>query len=313
MATYYLNDPSSNWNTKTNTIQGLYNYNLTISASNSGKLYLTKYDSSVPEKYTELKIGDSYLNLTTYTNAANSYCSMEIVNDIIYFKTSIITNYAMSIGTPSADFLTPVCSVVPTSDTQLVNKLYVDNPIQQASGVKGGTNIICNFPKFYAYNLPTMYVSFGYQQAGLLYPTKNITVTGLYSVSGSSVSNGSENQMWLFSFPSLTSNFATVIAKCSNTNFWKSTYTAYASPFTEAPFSVTLQKGNKYGILIYSNSTNTFTVFGNSNNLSFFTNTSAYDIQTGGSYVGTAVKAIGETFTLDFSFAFETPYVVAYG
>lgn len=313
MTTYYLNDPSSNWDTKTNTIQGLYNTNLTISASNSGKLYLIKNDSSIPEKYTEVKIGDSYLYLTTYINASNLYCSMEEVNNFIYFKTSIITNYAMAIGTTSVDFLKPLCSLGPSTNTQLVNKLYVDDPIQQASGVKGGTSLISNIPKYYAYDFPTMYVPFGYQQIGFLYPTENIIVTGLYSFSGSGLSNGSVNQMWLLSFPSLTSNIATIIAKCSNTNFWKSAFTNYASAFTEAPFSITLEKGRKYGICIYSNSSTTFTLKGIDNNLSFFTYPSTNDLQMGGSYAGTSNLSIGTSFNVDFGFAFQIPYVVAYG
>lgn len=313
MSTYYLNDPTSNWNIKTNVLQNSYNNNMALQVSDGGKLSIRKNDSLVPEKYTELKIGDIYLYLTTYTNAFNNYSSVEMVNDIIYLKTSITTNYAMAIGTSIVDILKPICSSEPSSVNQLVNKLYVDNPIQQANAVKGGSNIVSNIPKFLAYDGPTMYNYAGYNQGGLLYPTKNITITGLSSSTYDGVSNGSVNQMWLVSFPSLTSNFATVIAKCSNSNFWKSTYTSYASLFTEAPSSVTLLKGNKYGIIIYSNSTTSFTLRGIANNYSFFTNPSQYDVQTGGTYTGTANKAIGDTFTLDSNFAFQTPYVVAYG
>jgi hypothetical protein len=154
-----------------------------------------------------------------------------------------------------------------------------------------------------------MYVSLGYHQAGLIYPSRNITVTGLVSYSGGTTSNGSINQMLLVSFPSLTSNSATVIGKCSNINFWKATFTTYASNFTVAPFSLTLQKGIKYGIIIYSNSTVTFPLRGLDHNFSFFTNDSTYDLQIGGSYVGTTELNIGSTFTLSSAFAFQIPYV----
>lgn len=306
MTTYYLNDPSSNWNLTTNIIQPLANTNLKIQSNGVANLFLKKIDLLNSLKYTEIDIDNTAYILKS--NLDLSSCSITCLNDIIKLDTNNFT--ALSITNSSNEFFfLPTNSNIPATDNQLINKLYVDTPIQQAYYVRGASNVFSSCPKYFAKEFPTMNASFGYHQAGLIYPSRNITVTGLVSYSGGTLSNGSVNQMLLVSFPSLTSNFATVIGKCSNSNFWKATFTTYASNFTEAPFSLTLQKGTKYAIIIYSNSTVSFPLRGLNHNFSFFTNDSSYDLQIGGSYEGTTELNIGSTFTLSFGYAFEIPYV----
>jgi len=306
MTTYYLNDPSSNWNLTTNIIQPLANTNLKIQSNGAASLFLKKIDSLNPLKNTQIDVDNSSYRLKTTLDLSS--CSITCLNDIIKLETNNLT--ALSITNSSNEFFfLPTNSNVPATDNQLINKLYVDTPIQQAYYVRGASNVFSNCPKYFAKEFPTMYVSFGYHQAGLIYPSRNITVSGLVSYSGGTLSNGSVNQMLLVSFPSLTSNIATVIGKCSNSIFWKATFTTYASNFTEAPFSLTLQKGTKYAIIIYSNSTVSFPLRGLNHNFSSFTNDSTYDLQIGGSYVGTTELNIGSTFTLSSAFAFQIPYV----
>ena len=308
MTTYYLNDPSSNWNLTTNVIQSLSNNNLQIQSSGSGILYLKKIDSLNSLKYTEINIDNSSYRLKS--NLDLSSCYITCFNDIIKFDTQTFTPF--SITNTSCDlFFLPINSNIPANNTELINKLYVDAPIQQANYIRGNSSLFTNCPKYYASGSPTFYTNFGYQQMGFLYPTRDITITGLvsYSSNGSSLSNGSINEMWLVSFPSLTSSTATIIGKCSNTNFWKAAYTTYASNFTESPFSITLKKDNKYGIVIFSNSTVAFQLRGINNNYGTYMYDSSYDLMAGGAYAGSSSLSIGNTFSVANSFAFQIPYV----
>ena len=320
MTTYYLNDPSSSWNVRTNIVQGLYEVPLNLYVNNPSTLTIKNTNIVDSLIYSDAMFSSSLGSLNINSNSLGT--SIQCYNDIINIRTTPSANILSISSNAVASFLTnPICSNDPSNNNDIVNKLYVDNPIQQATYVKGGSNSISNVIKYGAYNnVPIMSwtrffgpIAVAYNNIGFLYPTKDITVTGLATFTLTGTSDGTINEMWLLSFPSLTSNFATVIAKCSNINFWKSTFTTYASSFTESPFSVLLEKGRKYGICCYSNSTVVFDVRGIESNSSAYSFTSTFDLQMGGTYFGNDLLNIGNTFNVNSGFAFETPYVVAYG
>lgn len=318
MTTYYLNDASLNWVLTANDVSSAPNTNLTIQTS--GLANTLSIQALNGTSSSSLVLSADSIQLSTAFSTDVNKMNIEMFNDVIRFNSTVsgTTTEVLSMNSAlEANFTNlPTCSAVPTSNSQLVNKLYVDVPIQQATFVRGGTNLICNMPKYIGADNATRHPSATQNIMGFLYPTKDITITTLvtYTSNTGTYSSGSTIQrMVLVSFPSLDSNTATVVARTTNdTNLWASSSQTYARSLISPVTSYTLLKGNKYAIVCLSNSAANFDIRGRTyTNSDIFNFTSTYDLQIGGTYASASDLDIGNTFTVSSTGASNVPYVSA--
>lgn len=317
MTTYYLNDSSLNWVITAGEVSSRTNTNLTLQTlgtTNSIRLLNTGtlYNNNIILDSSSISLNVDFLSST-------AKMTIDIFNNEIAFRSTLsgITTNVLTLNgsTGVATFANlPTCTQVATSNSQLINKLYVDSPIQIATGVRGETNLICNIPK-YLFIGATTHPSASIHNIGFLYPTKNVTITGLVTHTtniGSSSSGSTVQRMVLVSFPSLTSNSATVVARTANdTSLWTATNATYARALEGG--SQTLLKGLKYGIVIYSNSAANFNLRGQTfTSADAFNYDSTYDLQIGGTYASASDLSVGNTFTVSSTSASNVPYVSAY-
>ena len=318
MTTYYLNDASLNWVLTANNVTSNSGTDLNINTTGlTNRLNI----SNTTDKYTNSLVLDSSsieISVAYLTNI--NKMSMSILSNQIKFNSTVsgVTTTILTMDISGNNTFTnlPTSSAVPSSNSELVNKLYVDNPIQQVTFVRGGTNLICNYPKFVAAG-STTHPSATQNVMGFLYPTKNITITNLVSHTSNSgtYSTGSTFQrMVLVSFPSLVSNVATVVARTTNnTSLWSSFSQTYDLALISPVTSYTLVKGTKYAIVCLSNSAANFDLRGRTyTNADTFNFSSTYDLQIGGTYNTNADLDIGNTFTVSSTGASNVPYVSAY-
>ena len=316
MTTYFLNDSSLNWVITAGNVNSLTNTNLTLQTTGTTNS-LQLLNKSGVNYLSNIILDSSSISLNVDYLSSTNKMSLDIFYNQIAFRSTVsgITTNLLTIDSSSgvASFANlPTCTQVASTNSQLVNKLYVDSPIQQTTGVRGGTQLICNIPK-YLFIGATTHPSASSHNIGFLYPTKNVTINYLIThttIIGSSSSGGTQ-RMVLVSFPSLTSNEATVVARtASDGNLWTLTNSVYARILESG--SYTLLKGVKYGIVIYSSSAVAFNLRGQTyTSADAFNFDSTYDLQIGATYASASDLSVGNTFTVNSSSASNVAYVSA--
>ena len=109
MTTYYLNDPSSSWNVRTNIVQGLYEVPLNLYVNNPSTLTIKNTNIVDSLIYSDAMFSSSLGSLNINSNSLGT--SIQCYNDIINIRTTPSANILLIPSTFCIIILSPLTKI----------------------------------------------------------------------------------------------------------------------------------------------------------------------------------------------------------